>query len=576
MRPKLNISLIFFLFIYYCGCSDLPHTNPHDPKSPDYKPYKAPDPVFPRSSTPSGLTVVDLELCHESSACNLEEKVLASTLQGVVNAKVPRMYVVEGKKDTSQAFWLEVYKEGYNIEYSEPVSLWDALDTFAGEPDGMVIYSMDEPYTVNLATTMAGIENAIAVSPSLMDRLSAYDLEVVDDLRDRWKDKYEAYRWAFENLYPLCNEDALAVLNTDDWRLRDYLVEFKVFTFYLKAVKDDKALLEDILSNTPYNIPVFGYMASTAEEEMAGALTLATYNKFLIPSDTTANLSVHSGLPRPEVRMEQSHEPIPSADLDGKLVITAAFTDGDNLNIPLHRYPQERYWLNEERGKVPVGWSYAMGMLDLAPGILRYYLSSMNEADEFVATIGIGYAHPSFYPDLSTFARLTGEYARFEDAPSFWTIDPLAYFPENSELDKMLRLFMEEGGFAGVIAGYLPTASGEYITASGVPLLTTYLDYDANIEKGEDEDHKLRRDYVAGVIQGLADGLRPESSIYAFLGLGVWKLDYNDLLAIHNRVSHREEIIFVTPEVALSLFGKTRVIPNNQTFLASQNRNGLK
>lgn len=518
-----------------------------------------PDPIFPRSSTPSDLTVVDLGLCHEgdpeSTSCNFEEKVLATTLQGIVNSSVPRMYIVDGAKDTSQRFWLTIYQERYNINYSDPISLWDALKVFAEEISGMVVYSTDEPYTVNVATTMAGIKGAVVVSASLVDRVSAYGIDVIEDIGGRWKDKYEAYQWAFDNLYPLCNKGALAVLNTDDWRLRDYLVEFDIFTYYLKAVGDDLSLLKDILSNTPDNIPIFGYMASSGEEEMSGALTLAKYNKFLIPSDTTSNLSVHSGLPRPGKPLKQKHEPLPSVELDGKVVVTAAFTDGDNLNIPLHRYPSEHYWLNEERGRVPVGWSYAMAMLDLAPGALEYYLSSMENTDEFVSTIGIGYAHPSSYPDLSTFTRLTGEYSIFQDAPTFWTIDPLGYFPQNSELDRILNLFMEDGDFVGIVAGYVPTAAGQYITESGIPLLNTHLDYDTNLQKGEkDDDRTLRRDYVVGVIQDLADGLRPGATKYAFLGLGVWKLNYEDLLAIHDRVSHREDIVFTTPEVALRLF----------------------
>lgn len=140
------------------------------------------------------LDVADLELSTG------EEKLLFATLQGIVNREKPRIYLIEEQPSEGKYTWLNELQVPYKIMYTP----WELLSKYKNEVEGVIVYDPDVPATVNVATTMAGLNDAVVASPEVWEKLAAspYNLKVIEDLRGRFADDLEAYRWQLENLWP--------------------------------------------------------------------------------------------------------------------------------------------------------------------------------------------------------------------------------------------------------------------------------------------------------------------------------------------------------------------------------------
>ncbi len=164
------------------------------PKVSIYWPWGQALPVFPEVEE---LDVVDV------SRAPGDIRILLATLQGIVNRSQPRIYLIEGAMNEGKYTWLEDLGVTYTFR-PHTTFVGDAvLQKYQDEITGMIIYDPDEPHSINVATTLAGIHDAVVASPRLAEMLQAepFNLAVVDDLRGRFTGKLDAYTWQFENLW---------------------------------------------------------------------------------------------------------------------------------------------------------------------------------------------------------------------------------------------------------------------------------------------------------------------------------------------------------------------------------------
>ena len=202
-----------------------------------------------------------------------------TTLQGIVNREQPQLYLNHDHQrlDTPgvDAFWLEKYQmadQPYGwlaeTEIIELDSLTDVLDIFAGSVDGVVLWDTDVPATLNVATTMAGVENlAVLRAGSAIEAEVTEHLSVKQSLLGMFEanastlpnsptpssgsPKSDAYLWAKENYLDTgrANPQFLAYI-LDGWPAklysqsqmtrggvyafeRDYVVQQRGFAFDL-------------------------------------------------------------------------------------------------------------------------------------------------------------------------------------------------------------------------------------------------------------------------------------------------------------------------------------------------------
>jgi hypothetical protein len=139
-------------------------------------------------------------------------KLLLATLQGIVNRAEPRIYLLENQEEGKMT-WLNDLQVPYEIHND----YWNLFKKYKNEVKGIIIYDSKVPDSINVATTLAGLKNAVVASPELAVQLKAepYNLTVLDDLNGKFKDRMDAYTWQYENLWKKSTHRMLVGLNPD-------------------------------------------------------------------------------------------------------------------------------------------------------------------------------------------------------------------------------------------------------------------------------------------------------------------------------------------------------------------------
>jgi hypothetical protein len=366
------------------------------------EPRPFPD-IFPRSSRPSPtLLVVDIRRYPP------DWQLMAITLQGIVNRSRPLIYCLLNPTDE---FWLEWMRKRGWIEGTESVGSPEGLLLrFLDRIRGFVIYDPYLPATKNVATMIAAVEDGVVVSPRIAEEMErkGVRLPILFSLKGKWKKSADAYRWAFENLWDKLNHHVIACSWPDHLGLRDYLVQNKIFTFWIpgpidgaksySSPEEEVRLAEEFLSKMPVNIPVMSYPWAGKDigiGEGPGVTLFSEFGKYLVGSINCTNLSVHSGIGIENLK--QKERPSPPALQDDKVYISFIISDGDNLPVLTNsNFPQ--LWQEEVRGRIPLGWTISPSAIMLIPDIVDYYYSTATPKDCFLGAVsGIGYAYPDHY-----------------------------------------------------------------------------------------------------------------------------------------------------------------------------------
>ncbi|HUT75283.1 MAG TPA: GxGYxYP domain-containing protein [Armatimonadota bacterium] len=353
--------------------------------------------IFPRSAPPSPvLTVLD------TRKCSPDWKLLLSTLQGIVNRAEPRIYYLTTASDST---WLDWMLKRKWISRTETVSSpEDLLAKFHNQVKGMIITDPALPASNNIATMLASLEDGIVASPRLAKGIA---LPVIRDLRGRWTKNVDAYRWAYQNLWSQMSHCVAACLWPEESAVRDYLVQHKVFIFWLpgridgaRKYVDPEAEMrfgEELLAALPANTPIMGYPYAGADVGLGegdGVALMAEFAKYLVGSVNCGNLSVHSGVRVPAFRQRRYNPPALRND---KVYLAFNISDGDNIPvITSGNWPQ--LWDSKARGAFPVGWTISPSSCVLIPDVMDYYYSTATPNDSFVAAVsGVGYTYPNRY-----------------------------------------------------------------------------------------------------------------------------------------------------------------------------------
>jgi len=468
----------------------------------------AEQPLFPRSAEPRFLSVVDVR----GMGNPLEN--LAASVQGNVNRSEPRLYVLYRDNDL---LWLNYLRDRYGIEHETLGNPGEMLDRFRTDFNGGIVYDPAFPDSINIATMRAGLEDALIVHPDLTGLLEDTGVPIMDDLRGRWDDRHSMYAWALETFWPLCHKGVIADLNIDDTRLRDYLVQHRIFTFTLRPENqpflEEMGVLARFLCSTPCNIPVLGYLASHGFDEVIGTAFLSLFNKYLVPSDHASNLTVHSGIPVGTYHQEHLEPGRPQ----NRIYLSFVMSDGDNVCYNMGSMVTR--WNDPARGSVPIGWTLSPFLVDLAPAVLDYFYSSRSGLDYFVAPpSGTGYIFPILYPALEDYLRLSAPYTAALDLNTVWLLNYPPSYP-----DWLTTGYEEILGMEGFFADYTPIPLGPSVafSKSGAPILrAAYI---------TDKEAALELLRLVRVLKFLVS---PRDPVYLFVGVNAWDVRPGDLAAM--------------------------------------------
>ncbi len=322
--------------------------------------------LWPTFQAPDHLEMYDIRNATQDA------KLSITTMTGVINREQPKVYLLS---DVDAAFWLqEVFAQvPHNVSPATGNAALDALlNSYGSSIRGMIIYDPNCIDSINIATMMAGQDDGIVVSPAQADALHRppHQLPVIADLRIyHWKSRVQVYSWAEGNLLKNAAPNLIAGLDPKiSGALRSFLVATRTFIYWLDA--------RDFLPDIPNGL---------ASER---GLMQRIFSAF--PAGT-----IHLGWFTPTVP---------------KAYVSFTMSDGDNLQYDQHR--MAGLWRDPVRGSIPIGWTISPSLIQTAPSMAAYYMSTASPNDELIAgPSGAGYMFPSDWPQehLPGFLRLTGE-----------------------------------------------------------------------------------------------------------------------------------------------------------------------
>lgn len=383
-----------------------------------------------------------------------DESVATACVQGIMNRESPNKVYVDCNTET--AGWLEVLsEEGRWLEDVEWLELtgFEELLTFSKDYiKAVIIWDPNVPATVNVACTMAGVEDGVAMTKEMFKRyehLLSNDIKLFD-LVDKFDGsvtgsaKNDAYRWAIENYLAkgLCSTEFLcSYIDSYSFRekanlsytvVRDWGVYQRAFVYDLSPWGDEAPLddpkqeigldqetllmiyeimLEQTKDKGPYEICGFfehqkysqagnnsSSIHGTVKTEWEYAALMTPYNGFHNTCiDAAYNESFHGMYDG--AKALENNRPDEYIDLEEGVVYICFFMGDYDSTHPVYRYLKTA-WDDPRRGEIPFAWAINPNLIDTYPDLIEYYYETATPNDYFVSDASAaGYFMPSRVPD---------------------------------------------------------------------------------------------------------------------------------------------------------------------------------
>lgn len=476
-----------------------PTKKPDPTKEPTKKPTPTPTPT-PKPTSKPAIKPVSIAwpkgqaLPHFSkpattldtiSVANLsqDEQITFSALQGLVNKRQPRIYLVDPGADEGTYTWANTSTVNLTSRKTYSSSKkYDLVKKYAHELKGVVLYSTSKsPHYRNLAGTIAGLKDAIPVTQTVYNNLKKNGIELkvlVDLTKLTYNTPVQIYNYLYNNYWDDCDKRVLLSAKpydngdyhhtrdiqtltflspytsrpTDYHHTRDIQTAVGSAVVYLDCMNSsEKAVYEKFLKGMKAGEAiVLGWYTS----ERSGVTTATKYGIGTVPADLYISGSVYSG---------QSHDiKIPKApakpELKNKVYVAMYISDGDNIQYN-QRY-MRKLWDESKniRGKVNLNRTISPALVDIGPQLLNYYYTTATTKDCFVTgPSGLGYLMPvNTLPEtgadtgehikiadkakLDAYAKLTNTYLKKAGIRVITVWDSLSDWQRKSYADNMPNL----------------------------------------------------------------------------------------------------------------------------------------
>ena len=408
----------------------------------DFYPHGNTDNFLPDFNYSQEIVIVDIFPLIENGTLDSGMQYALASLQGLVNRESARVLLdfegwLHGEPDLD--YWdhfMNVYVPYYDLDVMT-ISHTEFLEQFRGYASGMVVYDEDNEHTINVASTLAGINGWLVADKGTGAWLeSTYGLEIKENLHSGWDgSRADIYERSFDRYYESCYQGMLFESIPSEWGT-DYLIASRGWIFCLNpgpfTTPAEKALTLRIMEETPADIPVVGWFEQPTGVEENYMIQLASRSgKIFLGGHRFPNKSFFAAFEIPEklenpIRSDYFDDgdggengtgypdidpiilpgtdsseysfPLPP-DTGNKIYISLAVTDGDNLGF-MTRKMRKEMWNSDVRGTIPMAWSVNPLLGEIIPCLLDFYYSTPTENDTFIAgPSGIGYFNPDFASD---------------------------------------------------------------------------------------------------------------------------------------------------------------------------------
>ncbi|MEO5802715.1 MAG: GxGYxYP domain-containing protein [Verrucomicrobiota bacterium] len=480
-------------------------------------------------NTKTAKSLYTYTLAQDGTPASYDEAMAVASLQGIINRTSPEMYLLS-RTNTRPQFWLDLLsKDGRWLEGRKQKSLTnlDELVKLAGKRlKGAIIWDPAVPASANVATTVAGVQGAVVLSPELADRyLPKWRLKVLQDLRGKFtgaetgSKKNDAYRWAIREYLAkgLCSSRLLCLFEdsfftrargdtgyvlTRDWAVKNLAFVLDLSPWGDETPGDDPEQRLGLDLET-YNMILAETLRQSAGKHMTELTGFFAFSKYSdqpnhksvhkeVPTEWETvwlmspfncyqntissdcfNQSLHSQFPRQPLKQKRV---VKLVALEKKTYICILMADYDSAT-PLYDF-LPNHWHNPARGKIPLAWGVNPNLLETYPDLISYFYETASPADTFTADASAaGYMNPNRIRKeyLPLFVRHNQQFFREADM----TIAPMVLDRDqpSPEVKDAFQKFAPDG-YATIVAD-VHGARGTYPAPQvwkGMPILELFND----------------------------------------------------------------------------------------------------
>lgn len=389
-----------------------------------------------------------------AGSAKYDDIIAVTTLQGLYNRQSGNLLYVLGGDSTNEWFGTFTKEDGWlkDRTFESLNEVGQVFDLVAPLLKCAVIWDTNVPATVNVATTVAGVEDGVVLTRESYDRYKSHlpaDLKIISlegkfDGSVTGSAKNDAYRWALHEYLEkgLCSKDFICYYvdsfyarNNGDTAyisLRDWSVYNRAFVVDLSPWGDETPF-DDRTQKVGTDLETLKMILQTQKNLLEGKSTFEfcgffNFTKYSKNGDNTEskhdpvptewetvyvispyggyqntatewcwNQSVHSKF---EGGTYENNRPDEWMTLDNspQTVYLSFFMADYDSTYPLYTYLQ-RYWKDPMRGKIPLAWGINPNLADSVPDVIDYYYRTKTENDYFTSDASAaGYFNPSRIP----------------------------------------------------------------------------------------------------------------------------------------------------------------------------------
>jgi len=338
-------------------------------------------------------------------ASGLPEKAMLVSLQGLANREEAQLYIIHPPdfqwEITEPLF--DFYKRKHGVSYTEIKTVDAALEQFKSSAKGYVVWDAEVGPSLNIAFTIAGLEDGVVVTEALIPIVQKHGLKRIDDLRGRYtgQSHAEIYSDAIKRYWHRCNRDKIMLMGGHRGRvmmpaMADWGIRERMFFHELSAdpeEADELVLNRQLLEDLNVGATVFGWHPYGKDTEEQSTMLLSMYGIKMEGLHNLPNLSYNCQFDfTPGFRFTNNHQVAKDAVLIAEEKVYITFVQSDSVGIGV--------WTKPGRGKLPFAWQVTMNWTKFSPAALEYFHESATSNDYFIGGLsGPGYMYPNNIPE---------------------------------------------------------------------------------------------------------------------------------------------------------------------------------
>ena len=391
----------------------------------------------------------------------MDETIFAQAIQGITAREKPQIHINYFDRP-SYTTWLAETQKKYGFETVHVSGIWELAEIFKDYLKGYVAYPAFGTEAMNYAATLAGVLDAVPVTPRLRAEAERRGLQQLDNAAD-----YTDISMIIHKYGSQLNKKIYLNQNVHDIALRDFGIKHRCITVY-----EYQPGLQPVYAFMDPNAIMFGW---GRDGEVEGVRCATEQRIISLASDHALNLSFYEEVSNDVI--PQQHELI-DKDLQaqpGKHYVSFSYSDGDNIQWILNGLPLDATrWAIPER-TIPLGWPLTPLLPDLAPIVLEYLYKTARPTDNvFCAGCGYGYIFASMYDrdNLLEYGEWTAESMRRSDMQYFELYDE---FFDGETKPEVFEAFLRHPNIKGILyrtGSYYADGRGFLKCVNGKPVVS--------------------------------------------------------------------------------------------------------